>query len=174
MQGKSIILGLAVSTTALVAGVYYTFAVAINPAFARLPDREYIAAMQHINAAIVNPLFALSFFGAPLLLPLAAGLHWRAGGRRWYLLVAAASIFWVGSLGITFVANIPLNEKLASFPTQQAPASQAASARAAFASSWNHWHAVRTVASVAAMGLVVAAALATGSIRPSPLPATNS
>lgn len=172
MQTKPIILALATGTTALVAGVYHAFAVAINPAFARLPDREYIAAMQHINAAIVNPLFALSFFGAPLLLPLAAGLYWRAGGRRLYLLVAASAIFLIGSLGVTGVANIPLNEKLASFSPQQVPNTQAAAVRAAFANPWNRWHAVRTVASVAALALAVAACLAAGSARP-PLASAN-
>jgi uncharacterized membrane protein len=171
MQGKTIILGLATTATALVAGVYYAFAVAINPAFARLSDREYIAAMQHINSAIGNPFFALVFFGAPLLLPVAAGLYWRAGGTRRYVLVAAAAIFLVGSLGVTLVANIPLNEQLASFPAQHASATQAAVARVAFADSWNHWHVLRTVASVAATVLAVAACLAAGSARLAP---TNS
>jgi uncharacterized membrane protein len=162
MQGKSIFLALATGTTALVAGVYYAFSVAVNPAFARLPDRAYIEAMQHINSAIVNPVFALSFFGAPLLLPVAAALHWRAGGRRLHLLVAASVIFLVGSLGVTAVGNIPLNDQLAPFPTQTATVAQAASARAAFASPWNRWHTVRTVASVVAMALTITACLATG------------
>ncbi|MBO2012750.1 DUF1772 domain-containing protein [Hymenobacter negativus] len=159
MQGKTIILALATSTTALIAGVYFSFSVAINPAFSQLSDRAYIEAMQRINSAIVNPLFALCFFGAPVLLPVAAGLYWRAGGGRFYLLAIAAVVFLIGSLGVTVVANIPLNEKLAAFPIQQALATQAAAARADFSASWNRWHNVRTVASVAAMGLAIAACL---------------
>ena len=158
MQSRNLILALATGTTGLVAGVYYGFEVAINPAFARLADRPYIEAMQGINTAIINPLFALGFFGAPLLLPLAAGLHRRVAGRRFWLL-AATGTFWVGSLGVTVVANVPLNDQLAAFPASTATTTQAAAARAAFAGPWNRWHSVRTVATVAALGLALAACL---------------
>ncbi|HEX8327913.1 MAG TPA: anthrone oxygenase family protein [Hymenobacter sp.] len=159
MQGKNLILALATGTTGLVAGLYYGFEVAINPAFARLADRPYIEAMQRINVAIVNPLFALGFFGAPLLLPLAAGLHRRVDGRRFWLLAAATGTFWVGSLGVTVGANVPLNDQLAAFSVSAATTAQAAAARAAFAGPWNGWHSVRTVASIAALGLALAACL---------------
>ena len=172
MHSKTIILALATTTSALIAGVYYSFSVAINPAFAQLSDRAYIEAMQHINVAIVNPVFALSFFGAPLILPLAAAAHWKAEGQRRHLLVAASVVFWIGSLGVTALANIPLNETLASFPTQQASGAQASLARAAFAASWNRWHAVRTVASIATLVLVVAACLTADTTR-QPLASAN-
>lgn len=161
MQGKTILLGLATGCTGLMAGVFYGFTVAINPAFRHLPDAAYIAAMQAINEAIVNPLFALSFFGAPLLLPLAAWLHRRGPARRFRLLALATAVYLVGSFGVTVAANIPLNDELAAFPVATAPAAQAAAVRARFAAPWNRWHAVRTWASVAALGLAVAACLAT-------------
>ncbi|MEJ7662746.1 MAG: hypothetical protein WKG07_25860 [Hymenobacter sp.] len=40
---KNLVLGLAALTTGLVAGLYFAFEVAVNPAFAHLPDREYPA-----------------------------------------------------------------------------------------------------------------------------------
>ena len=161
MQGKSIVLMLAVVSAGLVAGVYYGFSVAVNPGLARLPDAAYIAAMQAINDVIVNPLFAASFFGAPLLLPLAAALH--AGWPftwRFRLLAAATGVFWVGSLGVTVAGNIPLNDALAAFPLATATPAQAAAARAHFAGPWTQWHNVRAVASTLACALAVAACLA--------------
>lgn len=65
MRGKTLVLALATITTALVAGVFYGFAVSVNLAFARLPDATYIMAMQAINEAIVNPFFAVSFLVRP-------------------------------------------------------------------------------------------------------------
>lgn len=161
VQGKPIVLALATVVTGLVAGVYYGFSVAVNPGLARLPAPAYIAAMQAINEVIVNPVFAASFFGAPLLLPLAAVLY--ASGpyrRRFRLLVAATVVFWVGSLGVTVVGNIPLNDTLAAFPLATATPAQAVAARAQFLEPWNRWHTLRTLASVGALALALGACLA--------------
>lgn len=161
MQGKTIVLALATVATGLVAGGYYGFSVAVNPGLARLPAPAYLAAMQAINDVIQNPLFAASFFGAPLLLPLATVLHARRPyGRRFCLLGAATGIFWVGSLGVTVAANIPLNETLAAFSLPTATPAQAAAARAHFAGPWNWWHDVRALARAVALGLAAAACLA--------------
>ena len=160
MQGKTVVLGLATASTALVTGVFYGFSVAVNPALARLPDPGYLAAMQAINEVIQNPWFAASFFGTPLLLPLATGLHaGRPYSRRFGLLGAATVVYLMGSLGVTVAANIPLNEQLAALPLTQASATQMAQARRDFAVPWNRWHTIRTVASVLALGLVVGAGL---------------
>lgn len=160
MQTNSIILGAATGATGLVAGVFYGFAVAINPAFARLPDASYIAAMQNINFIIQNPVFGLSFFGAPLLLPAAALAYRRVGARQFRLLTVASAVYLAGSFGVTILASIPLNEQLAAFPLPNASAAQAADARVRFARPWNRWHAVRTVASAMALTLTIAACLA--------------
>jgi len=169
MQGKPIVLALATVSTGLVAGVYYGFSVAVNPGLARLPAPAYIAAMQAINEVIVNPVFAASFFGAPLLLPLAAVLHaGRPHSWRFRLLVAASGIFLVGSLGVTVVGNIPLNDTLAAFPVATATPAQAVAARARFAAPWNRWHTVRALASTLALALAVGACLAVPAGRPRP------
>ena len=158
MTGKKLVLALATLSTGLVAGVYYGFSVAVNPAFARLPDGQYIRAMQEINDAIQNPFFAASFFGAPLLLLLATGLYARRPrGRQLGLVLAATLVFGVGSLGVTVGGNIPLNEQLASY--KPGAATSAATIRQQFAPPWNRWHQVRTVASVVALALLLGACL---------------
>ncbi|WP_210515480.1 anthrone oxygenase family protein [Hymenobacter terricola] len=170
MSVKSIVLALATFTTALVAGLFYGFAVAINPAFARLPAPQYIAAMQAINEAIQNPIFLASFLGAPFFLPLATVLHvGRPVSRRCWLLGAASIMYLVGSLGVTVAANIPLNETLAAFPLQTASPAAAVSARAAFESPWNKWHRVRTIAATVALGLAVGACLSAPAARAKPM-----
>ena len=157
---KTFLLALATITTGLIAGVYYAFSVSVNPAFAGLPDAAYFDAMNRIKVAIVNRAFSLSFFGAPLLLPVVTWMYARpAFSRKAGYLLAASLIFWIGSLGITVAGNIPLNEKLASFVVNGATAEQAAAARKAFAGAWNNWHAVRTWASIIALVLTVMACL---------------
>ncbi|GAB3835504.1 anthrone oxygenase family protein [Hymenobacter jeollabukensis] len=157
---KNLILASATLCTGLVAGVFYGFEVAVNPAFRRLPDAAYVGAMQAINEVIQNPVFALSFFGAPLLLPVAAAQHGRRPrSRRFRLLVVAAAVYLAGSLGVTVAANIPLNEALAAVPLQASSPAQLRAARIRFAEPWNRWHRIRTLASVVAFALAVAACL---------------
>ena len=62
-QKKQLILLLATVTTGLIAGLFYTFSVAINPGLSALSDANYIAAMNSINKVIENPVFFFSFFG---------------------------------------------------------------------------------------------------------------
>lgn len=158
--GTSLVLALATVSTGLVAGLYYGFVVAVNPALARLPDPAYIAAMQAINDVIVNPAFASVFFGAPLLLPLATGLHARwLRSRQFRLLAAATSVFWIGSLGVTVIVHLPLNEALSAFPVANATPAQSVAARTHFGGPWNRWHHVRTLATTVAFGLAAGACL---------------
>jgi uncharacterized membrane protein len=37
------------------------------PGLARTDDRTFISSMSHVNVAIVNPVFLLTFLGAPAL-----------------------------------------------------------------------------------------------------------
>ncbi|TWF45301.1 putative membrane protein [Chitinophaga polysaccharea] len=146
-----IILILATVSTGLITGLLFGFLIAINPAFTRLPDAPYIVAMQAINRVIVNPLFILNFLGAGILLPLAAFIQ-----GSWWLWLAAA-LYAFGVLGVTIGGNIPLNNVLDKFPLDTATPEAAASARAAFASTWNKWHVIRTCAALLAFISAVAA-----------------
>lgn len=142
-------------TTALSAGVFYTFSTAINPAFAGLSDANYILAMQAINRDIQNPIFFLSFFGAAVLLPLAARQHRKSQTpRRFKLLVIAAALYVVGVFGVTCAANVPLNDKLNTVAVQTSSPEVLASERHNYQQPWNSWHAVRTVTGVASLAVL--------------------
>lgn len=141
-------------STGLVAGLFLAFSIAVMPGLARTDDRTFVAAMQAINAAILNPLF-LTLFVAPLALLVVAAI---AGPARWW--VVAALVLYVANVAITRAGNIPLNDALlaAGSPagTPDRPAGWEA-ARAAFEAPWNRLHLVRTLALVASFACCVGA-----------------
>ncbi|SFD23589.1 Uncharacterized membrane protein [Chitinophaga sp. CF118] len=150
MNIQHILLISATITTALIAGLFFGFVVAINPAFAHLPDAQYITAMQAINKAIINPAFAAAFFGAAVLIPLAA---WKNNNH--ILMWLAAAFYLIGGIGITFVVNVPLNNILEVFPVLTASPIEAAHARRAFDKPWNTWHLFRTLAIIISLLLLI-------------------
>lgn len=146
--------------SALMAGVYYTFNVAIVPALRVMKPSQHINAMQAINHKIENPLFFVSFFGPVLLLPWAAYLH---RGKDQFLVIVAAAIFYiVGSIGITVAGNLPLNHELDKVDATKLSDSDAEKIRQEFqgvGSAWMRWHNLRTLATTLATVLVFIACL---------------
>ena len=71
--------------------------------------------MQSINVAVLNPLFPGTFFGTAILcVALAiAALVSRFGAGAGYLLAGSLNYF-VGSILVTMICNVPFNNKLAS------------------------------------------------------------
>jgi uncharacterized membrane protein len=97
----------------LMAGTYFIFSVAIMPALDKLPAGQAIAAMQHINKVIVNPVFMLAFMVTVVTSGIVGvyALIKLDGPERWWL-VAGAVLFIVGSLLITGGYHIPKNDAL--------------------------------------------------------------
>lgn len=154
------ILALAIVSSALIAGLYYAYSCSVNPGLGKLPDREYIAAMQSINQAIQNPVFFASFFGTLILLPVAAYLSYKNGASmQFYWLVAAAIIYAIGSFGVTVLGNVPLNNVLAGVQLKDTDDLLVKAARVAFEARWNNLHTIRMIASVAALVLAVVGCL---------------
>lgn len=116
MSLNNAILLLTALATALIAGLFYGWSVAVAPGLGKLPDREYLGAMQSLNETIQNPLFFASFMGALVLLPLSAVLQGRnAISPRFWLLAGAAVVYILGVFAVTVVGNAPLNNGLAAF-----------------------------------------------------------
>jgi uncharacterized membrane protein len=167
MNVASVSLALAVVSTALITGLFYGYSCSVNPALARLSDNAYLTAMQNINRAIQNPLFFSSFFGALLLLPVAAFFNYQIRPERCYLLLVATLVYAAGVIGITVACNIPLNNTLDSLSLNRISAPEAKAARVAFETSWNKWHTVRTLFSTLALILGVWACLLSRVSEPS-------
>ncbi|WP_296367690.1 anthrone oxygenase family protein [Pseudonocardia sp.] len=123
------------------AGVYTAFSVVVMPALRRRPAAEGAALMQEVNRVIVNPVFVLLFAGTGVLAVVAAVLDTWA--------VVGAVLYVLGSIGLTVVADIPLNNTL------DADGERVWSR---YLSRWTAWNHVRALATTAVtVALVVAA-----------------
>jgi uncharacterized membrane protein len=157
MSARGVVLGAATVLMGLIAGVFYTFATAVILGLGESSDRTFVEAMQHINVEIENPVFFLSFLGAPVLAAVALVQEWR-GGRSpafpW--IVAGLAVYVVGAFLVTIGANIPLNDELADAGAPDRIADLAA-VREDFEDPWIAWNIVRTVASTVALACLARA-----------------
>ena len=144
---------LAALGTGLIAGVFFIFSVAVMRALERVAGG--MAAMQSINIVIINPMFLGVFMGTALLclmLVVLSLLRWQAPGSAW--LLAGALVYVVGSVGVTMVFNVPMNNALAAAD----PAStEGQKVWADYLTNWTFWNHVRTFASLAASASFIAA-----------------
>ena len=104
-----LVLGAALVAMALVAGLIYTFSVAVMPNLADADDRTFVATMQRFNQ---NPVFQITFTAALVLTALAAVLqrrHRPGIAVRW---TVAALVLYGIVLAVTAGINIPLNNEL--------------------------------------------------------------
>lgn len=142
----------------LSAGVFFAFSSFVMSGLKGIPHTQGIAAMQSINRTAVGPLFMTVLFGSALAcagLVVWAATHWDAPAARW--LLAAAVLFLLGAIVVTGAGNVPLNDRLEALD----PASAGAAAQwASYVSDWQLWNHLRTVASLAATGLLVVALMA--------------
>lgn len=136
----------------LIAGVFFAFSNFVMAALAQRPPAEGMAAMQAINVTVLNGLFLGAFMGTGAIGVLAAVLETRhAGlGSRALLLWAAATLYVAGVIGVTMVANVPMNEHLAKL---DAATAAAASDWRDYLQGWTRWNTVRTLAALVASAL---------------------
>jgi uncharacterized membrane protein len=160
---STVLLAITATLTGLFAGLLYAWACSVTPGLAALSDTEYITAFRSMNRAIQNPVFFASFVGAALLLPVCT---WSSAGpsltSRFWCLLAATVLYWIGGIGITAFGNIPLNNALEAFHPQGATAQDLAAMRFRFETPWNRLHTLRTWATVLSFILVIGACLSKG------------
>jgi uncharacterized membrane protein len=135
----------------LVAGVFFAFSTFVMSALARLQPAQGIAAMQSINITVINPWFMTAFLGtaaACLFLAVSALLKWNQPGAA-YLLIGSL-LYLVGTLGVTMVFNVPLNDALANVKPDSV---DGANLWASYLTNWTFWNHIRTIATLAASAL---------------------
>ncbi len=140
---RTAILLVAVVLLGLMAGVFYAYAGSVMPGLRRADDRTVVDAMQRINVAIQNPLFGLIFIGA--LVASGAATFAHANDTEIFVPLLIAFLLYAATLLITFVLNIPLNNRLAA-----ADVNDPGPARRAFLAPWIRWNTLRTLTSVGA------------------------
>lgn len=139
----------------LVSGILFTFSTFVMPALDDLAPEAAIRAMQSINRAAITPLFMLALLGTALVclvLIVWAIRSWHQPGAR--LVLAGAALYLAGVIAVTFAGNVPLNDAL---DTVRPEAADAAREWADFLSSWSALNHARTVAGIAAAGLLTVA-----------------
>jgi len=139
----------------LIGGVFFAFSAFVMKALGRLPPSGGIAAMQSINVTVLNPVFFGAFFGTALLcilLAIAAIVRWSAPGTCY--LLAGGLLYLVGTILVTMVRNVPLNNRLASVKADSAAGKNL---WAEYLSRWTVWNHVRTAASFAASACFIMA-----------------
>jgi uncharacterized membrane protein len=138
----------------LVGGIFFAFSNFVMGALAQQPGIAGARTMQSINVTVLNPLFFAVLFGTgiiALLVALTTPNAWSAPGA--ILSWIAAALYLFGTLGVTIVFNVPLNDRLAS-ATPEGNLSQ----------TWNHylrawtwWNHVRSIAALLAAAFFAAA-----------------
>ena len=134
----------AVISSALTAGIFFTFSTFVMRALALQPSASGIATMQSINITVFNPWFYSAFFGpavACVMLALIALRHWEQPGGL-YLLIGSL-LYLVGTIGVTGLGNVPLNDALA---VMQPASAEGAQLWNRYLSDWTFWNHVRTAA----------------------------
>lgn len=139
----------------LIAGVFFAFSTFVMSALARLQPAQGIAAFQSINITVYNPWFMGAFLGtaaACIFLAVSSLLKWQQPGAA-YLLVGSL-LYLVGTLGVTIVFNVPLNDALAVVDPGSA---DGASLWSSFLANWTTWNHIRAAAAIAAAALLTIA-----------------
>lgn len=139
---------LALLGTALIGGIFFGFSSFIMKALARVPSAEGIAAMQSINVVVINPSFLGAFFGTAVLSLITAAFVVMGWGQPWASFFLGGALFYlVGTILVTMLGNVPLNNQLASVATTDA---DAVDVWAHYLTRWTMWNSVRTAAAMIA------------------------
>jgi uncharacterized membrane protein len=137
----------------LAGGAFFAFSTFIMKALGRLPAAEGIAAMQSINVVAITPVFMTAVFGTALAcvaVAVVALFTWDEPSAV-YLLVGGA-LYLAGTILPTIACNVPRNDALASLD----PAGpEAARYWGRYLTGWSAWNHVRTVAALAASGVLI-------------------
>jgi uncharacterized membrane protein len=159
---EAVIIPLTIATaigSGLMGGFFFAFSICVMGALRRLPAAQGIAAMQSINVVVLNPVFFAAFFGtavACLFLVVTAWTNWHTPNS--HLIMAGSLLYLAGSIVVTIVFNVPLNEALKAVDANSAEGQRMWSR---YLAEWVPWNHVRTVTCLASAILLTVAACAT-------------
>lgn len=126
----------------MMAGLFVSFSTFIMKALASLKPAEGMKAMQAINRVIIRPSFLIVFMGTGVILILTCFVTSTQHQVFWYLLVATIS-YVVACLASTIAFNVPLNNRLDSFNSDQP---EGLDFWEYYLTRWTQWNHVRSAA----------------------------
>lgn len=154
---KSFVLFGSVVLTGLSAGLFYAWSVSVIPGTQRVADVTYLQTMQSINKAILNPAFYLIFFGSIVFLSIASIYEIHTRSLTFWLLLFSSILYLVGTIGVTGLGNVPLNNQLDILTLAEMQKDKIEEFRKLYEVNWNRLHMVRTVFAVVSFILTVLA-----------------
>ena len=141
---KNMTLFVGVMLTGLSAGFFYAWSVSVIPGTKKVLDPTYLETMQHINKEILNPAFFLIFFGSMLVMVISTLMHYGSGST-FYLLLGATVAYTLGTIAVTGLGNVPLNNELEALNLSQLSPSKLTAFRQYYEAKWNDFHLIRTI-----------------------------
>ncbi len=154
---KSFILFGAVILTGLSAGLFYAWSVSVIPGTQKVSDSTYLETMQSINRAILNPAFFLIFFGSLVFLSIGSISQFNTSKTTFWIMLTASVLYSVGTIGVTALGNIPLNNQLDLLNLSNMASDKIQEFRKFYEINWNRLHLIRTVFATASFVLSVIA-----------------
>ncbi|MBE9030364.1 DUF1772 domain-containing protein [filamentous cyanobacterium LEGE 11480] len=141
--------------SALSAGIFFAFSTFVMQALAQQPPAQGIATMQSINITVFTPWFMAAFFGPAVLgiiLTLVLLPQWPHLVTVYWL--AGTLIYLIGTIGVTVLGNIPLNDALAIVTPDS---TEGLRLWAKYLNNWTLWNHARTAAAaISAVLLAIA------------------
>jgi uncharacterized membrane protein len=154
---KNTSLLIAIVLTGLSAGLFYAWSVSVIPGTRKIADATYLETMQQINRAIINPQFIVIFFGSMIMLAISTVQHYGNGASFWILFIATLT-YTLGTIAVTGMGNVPLNNELDTLRLSDLTPTQLGDFRSYYELKWNMYHRVRTIFSVLAFVISLIAA----------------
>jgi uncharacterized membrane protein len=135
----------------VMAGVFFTYSVAVMPGLRRTDDRTFVGAFQSIDRSIERAPTLLALFGGLACVVAAVALHFEDGHRSTLPWLIAAAVLYAAVVVITGAVNVPRNTaiKAAGDPA----AIDLVAVRARFDEAWwLRWNHVRLALNLGALG----------------------
>ncbi|SDC08588.1 Uncharacterized membrane protein [Niabella drilacis] len=146
---------MALLLVALMAGLFFSFSIAVTRGLKKPDDKSYLQAMQKINKEILNPVFLFCFIGAPLFLAGTALIRFFEDPVLFIWMLVTALVYIGGVFVVTMLCNVPLNNYLEQQDIGKLDAEAAKSVRSRFETSWNRYNHIRTLFSILACGMML-------------------
>jgi len=159
IETKSIILFIAILLSGLLAGIFFTWTNAITPGIGKLDDLAYLQVFQHMNRAILNPLFFIIFMGA-LLFSVASTYYYKSDSKLIFrMLIIATVIYFIGVFIVTIIGNLPLNDLIDKSVLESLSKIEIIELREKYEIKWNKLHLIRTITSTSTFFILIAVSI---------------
>tara|TARA_B100000497_G_scaffold126001_1_gene163744 strand:- start:1201 stop:1689 length:489 start_codon:yes stop_codon:yes gene_type:complete len=153
---KNIIIIVAIISTGIMTGIFFTWTNAVKPGIGTLDDISYLKAFKAMNMVILNPLFYITFILPVLTISISTYMNF--GTRNLYvfeLLLASSLIYLFGVFMVTINGNVPINELLENTDLQKITEIELSSLRENIEDKWNNFNLIRTISSLISFLLLV-------------------